>query len=44
MEQIYTTLSVILHETHGALQHLHKMSENKDYANKNIDFTVLLEN
>lgn len=44
MEQMYTILSVILHETRSALQHLSKMKEDKDYANKNTDFQLLLEN
>lgn len=44
IEQIYTTLSVILHEICSALQHISNMKEGKDYANKTTDFQLLLKN
>lgn len=40
IEQIYTTLSVILHEICSALQHISKMKEGKDYANKTHRFST----
>lgn len=41
MEKTHTTLSVILHDTYSALQHLSKMKEGKDFAKKSKDFQMV---